>query len=321
MNNHLPLWSFISFSIEKGRRTILLYVLESRGSSPGRQGFGMAVNDEGSMVGSIGGGIMEHKFVEMAKEMLRAPHNPAHIKKQVHDKSASRDRSGMICSGEQTVLLYEVNEDDTKAINSLIKSLQANSNGALELSPRGIHFHEEELPADFEYQYESGKEWVYREKTGCRHFVYIIGGGHCSLALSQLMRSLDFYVIVIEERTNLNTLQANEAAHEKILVSSYEELNTIIPEGNERYVVIMTFGYRTDDVALRSIINKKFRYLGVLGSAAKMQELFSAYRAAGMSEEQLARICTPVGLPIRSQTPWEIAVSIAAQVIKIKNQP
>ena len=65
-------WKLINSSLDKGMAVMLLYVLESSGSSPGRQGFFMAVNEKGDMEGSIGGGIMEHKFVEMAKEQLRA---------------------------------------------------------------------------------------------------------------------------------------------------------------------------------------------------------------------------------------------------------
>ena len=77
-------WKLISSSLDKGIAVMLLYVLESSGSSPGRQGFFMAVNDAGDMEGSIGGGIMEHKLVEMAKEKLRAAsYEPACRKRQV----------------------------------------------------------------------------------------------------------------------------------------------------------------------------------------------------------------------------------------------
>ena len=105
---------------------MLLYVLESKGSSPGRQGFFMAVNAIGDIEGSIGGGIMEHKFIETAKDQLKeavhltfsdlrnaytvAPQFT--IKKQVHNKSAVANQSGMICSGEQTLLLYRIMHQD-----------------------------------------------------------------------------------------------------------------------------------------------------------------------------------------------------------------
>src|ERR1051325_9012711 len=113
MNNQLSVWRLIVDSLQKNIPVMLLYVLESKGSSPGRQGFFMAVNAKEEMEGSIGGGIMEHKFVEMANDQLRAANNELHagsIKKQFHDKTAAKNQSGMICSGEQTILLYTENK-------------------------------------------------------------------------------------------------------------------------------------------------------------------------------------------------------------------
>src|SRR5687767_15873608 len=120
MNFSLKTWKLIQKNLDEHIPVMLLYVLESSGSSPGRQGFFMAVNANGEMEGSIGGGIMEHKFVEMAKDKLGVgvlsresgvgssePAEPL-IRKQIHDKSAAKDQSGMICSGEQTIFLYPV---------------------------------------------------------------------------------------------------------------------------------------------------------------------------------------------------------------------
>src|SRR3954463_10917520 len=117
MRKSIATWKLISHSLERNIPVMLLYVLESLGSSPGRQGFFMAVNMEGNMQGSIGGGIMEHKFVEMAMEKLKKDDQEWLVKKQVHDKSASKNQSGMICSGELTVLIYRVAQEDGIAVN------------------------------------------------------------------------------------------------------------------------------------------------------------------------------------------------------------
>src|SRR4051794_39568218 len=106
MNKQLTTWQLTLKSLQQRIPVMLLYVLESAGSSPGRQGFFMAVNAAGEMEGSIGGGIMEHKFTEMAREQLKESDAMLSLRKQVHDKSAARNQSGMICSGEQTILLY-----------------------------------------------------------------------------------------------------------------------------------------------------------------------------------------------------------------------
>ena len=71
MNKPLRTWQFVLKQLLENIPVMLLYVLESKGSSPGRQGFFMAVNAAGETEGSIGGGIMEHKFIELAKESLK----------------------------------------------------------------------------------------------------------------------------------------------------------------------------------------------------------------------------------------------------------
>jgi xanthine dehydrogenase accessory factor len=321
MQRSLSTWQLIYKSVGSNIPAMLLYVLESHGSSPGRQGFFMAVNANGDMEGSIGGGIMEHKFVELAKERIKVQGGKAQeVKKQVHDKSAAANQSGMICSGEQTILLYPVQQQDRDTIEQIILSLENNKNGTLILSPSGIQF-ENRVPAnDFEYRFESEQNWQFREKTGYKNQLFIIGGGHCALAFSKLMRGMDFYITLFEDREGLNTLVKNEYAHEVIIVDDYSGLSHLIPMGRNQYVVIMTVGYRTDDMALRSLLDKAFSYIGVLGSKTKLEKLFGEYRKEGFEESLLQRIHAPIGLAIGSQTPEEIAISIAAEIIQIKNE-
>jgi len=302
---------------------MLLYVLQSSGSSPGRQGFFLAVNANGEMEGSIGGGIMEHKFVELAKEKLGVSGfglREAEIRKQVHDKSPAKNQSGMICSGEQTILLYKVQEKDEEHITHVIVSSEQYKNGTLVLSPDGIQFNDSVPEKDFEFIFQSEEHWLYKEKTGYKNQIFIIGGGHCALAFSKLMRSMDFYIKVYDERKDLKTMLENDAAHEKHFLNDYKELKKLIPSGNTHYVVIMTFGYRGDDIAVRSLLDNEFKYIGLLGSKKKIEKMFAGYRDEGIKEEWLQRIHKPIGLAIKSQTPEEIAVSIAAEIIKIKNE-
>lgn len=317
-------WKAIQTALQNNIPVLLLYVLESKGSSPGRRGFCMAVDAAGTMTGSIGGGIMEHKLVELVKERLKTaaddPENPApaQVKKQVHAKSGE-SQSGMICSGEQTILLYPVKKTDAATIDRLLLSLEAFKNGTLHLSPAGIGF-EDAPPADnFAYTYQAADRWEYREKTGCTNRLFIVGGGHCSLALSRLMRLMDFYITVTDDRPALKTMVENDAAHEKHFIADYAMLKDLIPGGDDTYIVIMTFGYRTDDIALRALLHTRCRYLGVLGSKSKMEKLMNDYSAAGTDPSLLKKICSPAGISIHSHTPEEIAVSIAAEIIQVKN--
>lgn len=322
MQKQLVTWDLICKSLRQNIPVMLLYVLESNGSSPGRRGFFMAVNQSGEIAGSIGGGIMEHKFAEMAKEQLGHFATSYSIHQQHHDKSVPKNQSGMICSGDQTILLYKLTPDSITPVNKIIACLMQHQQGILELSPLGLQFTSEVQghPA-YDYHMQSELDWYYREKIGYRDYLHIIGGGHCSLALSDIMHKLDFYVHVYEERPEVHTLLQNNSAHEKTIVHDYSQLETLISGGPHHYVVIMTVGYRTDDIALRALLYTSLRYCGVLGSAAKMDKMFATYRAEGIPDSLLTRLYAPIGIDISSQTPEEIAVSIAAQLIQVRHLP
>lgn len=300
---------------------MLLYVLESNGSSPGRPGFFMAINQEGEMEGSIGGGIMEHKFAEMAKEQLKHFATSYSIHKQVHDKSSPKNQSGMICSGDQTILLYKLLPEHLLPVSKIVAALREYQQGLLQLSPIGLQFtpYAAATADTTSFAMSSEIDWHYQEPIGYRDRLYIAGGGHCALALSQIMVQLGFYVHVFEDRPALHTLQQNSAAHEKTVVQDYSQLKIMIPPGLHHYVAIMTVGYRTDDTVVRALLHKSFRYCGLLGSAAKISKMFGAFKAEGIDEMLLKKIHAPMGLDINSHTPAEIAVSIAAQIIQVRN--
>lgn len=318
MRNQQSIWKLTINSLEQQIPVTLLYVLESIGSSPGRQGFFMAVRADGTMEGSIGGGIMEHRFVEIAKKRLAQTQKPK-VRKQIHAKTSGEHSSGMICSGEQTILLYSVKQEDSVVIQKIVSALEKNHQGSLIFSPAGIQF-DAALPLqNYQFAMNSEDDWIYKEKIGYKNLLTIIGGGHCSLAFSKLMRQMDFYIKVYDDRKELKTMLENHAAHEKQVISDYAELKNLIASGQNHYVVIMTFGYRSDDIALRVLLDKKFRYLGLLGSKEKINKMFVDYRKEKIDEQLLQRVFTPIGLSIGSQTPDEIAISIAAEIIREKN--
>ena len=315
----IKLWQFILDQLDKELPVVLMCVMESHGSSPGRRGFKMAVAYD-EMCGSIGGGMMEYKFVELAKEKLNENQLNYTLKKQIHSKSAKVNQSGMICSGEQTVYLGMVNSTDRDSIHMLIGSLQRNQHGTLNISPTGISFGILPLNDDYFFEIKKEDEWHYKEKTGYKNILHIIGGGHCSLAFSELMSKLDFKICLYDDRPNLNTMTENNFVDSKLVLKSYDDLETLIESGENVYVVIMTFGYRSDNIALRAIVNKDFKYVGILGSQTKMDELFKEWEHDGISEKKLSKIHSPIGIKINSQTPFEIAVSIAGEVIAVKNK-
>ena len=292
-------------------------VLESKGSSPGRQGFKMAVSTDSSMSGSIGGGIMEHKMVELCRSLLNKGEDfQPFIKHQVHRSDAS-DKSGMICSGEQTISFYPLRKIDLPWVLKLRKSLETNSKGILEFDIDTIIYSPEKTHLK-PVSIKSNKEWYYYERLSFENTIYILGGGHVGLALSSIMNEMGFYVVVIDDRDALNTMQVNDYAHQREVIE-YDAIGKFIPEGDNTYVVLVSFGYRTDKIILKQLISKNYRYLGMMGSAEKVKTLIKEMIDEGVTKEKLYRVNSPIGLQINSKTPTEIAISIAAQIVNVKN--
>ncbi len=320
MKKELELWQFITKCLKNDEKVMLLVVVNSIGSSPGRQGFKMAVNTEGVLFGSIGGGIMEIKLVELAKSLLKNDDHPPFLKKQIHHKNTPHDQSGMICSGEETILFYTLKKTDLVVVERIVFALEHTLPTVLKLTPQYFHvFDNQKLSAPYCFVSIDETHFVFTENLGFKNELYIIGGGHCALALSELMSKMDFHIHLFDDRMDLNTLEKNKYVHEKHFVD-YSEIGTHIPSGNNVYIVIMTVGYRTDALVIQHLLDKKVRYLGVLGSDSKMKTLLKDLENDGFSSEILRGIYTPIGLKINSQTPEEIAVSIAAEIIKVKNE-
>ena len=117
----LPVWTLAANALSADQPAALLCVVRSEGSSPGRQGFKMAVTAN-AVAGSIGGGIMEHKWVELARERLRESDPTPLLRPQIHRREAPTYRSGMMCAGEQEVLLWPLRSADLPVVVLLRKS-------------------------------------------------------------------------------------------------------------------------------------------------------------------------------------------------------
>lgn len=313
----MDVWKFIKDKLSAAQELVLLYVLESEGSSPGRNGFKMAIASDGTICGTIGGGIMEHKLVEKAKTMLQQNECAVLLMRQHHDKEHTTDQSGMICSGSQLNTFIPLSAADKKNIDTILTDGQF----TIHLSPKGLGIHES-TPQDknFSLQFKSEADWLYKEKVNQRPVIHIIGGGHVSLALSELMCFLGFYSKVYDDRPELNTILQNFFANEKIIIPGYEQLGEYITDCKNDYAVIITLGYRTDKIALQKLLKKEFYYIGLMGSEHKTDILMKELKEEGFSDALLEKVFTPIGVNIYSKTAPEIAVSIAAEIIREKNK-
>jgi len=313
----MEVWHYINDNLNATGKIILLWVLESEGSSPGRQGFKMAVSANG-FYGTIGGGIMEHKLVEKAKTLLINDVNEISLIRQYHDKQHSKDQSGMICSGSQLIAFVPVSGNDKKIIEGVVKSPENGTKDVVCLSPKGININVAGQKV-IGLKYSTENDWQYAEYINQRPVIHIIGGGHVGFALSELMSYLGFYIKLYDNRPDLNTFAHNIFANEKIIVD-YNKIDDIIKGNPDEYVVIMTVGYRDDKIVFRKLMDKKFLYIGMLGSEAKIKTLFTEFEQKGIDPTRWKHAFIPIGVNIFSKTAKEIAISISAEIIREKNK-
>ena len=312
----MSIWHFIHQNLSRSIPVILLVVIDSQGSSPGRQGFKMVVTSNGDFLGTIGGGIMEQKLVEKAKQMLSNKESVISIMHQYHDKQHPVHQSGMICSGSQINAFVPLSENHKASIDEIMKHLNAESPAGIQISPTGLSLRRD-VTTNLELKNDA--EWIYTEPVFQQPVLHIFGGGHISLALSEVMTFIGFYVKVYDDRLLLNTLEQNVFAKEKHIIN-YENIAKHAIINPNDFIVISSVGYRTDKLILKQLLDKTCVYLGLLGSMKKIEKLFIELKNEGTSQAQLNNVFAPIGLNIASKTSGEIAISIAAEIIREKNK-
>lgn len=315
--NESVIWNFILKSICSDKKAVLLVVAESSNSSPGRQGFKMVVNEDGEQLGTIGGGIMEKDMIEYTLDLLFVNETRL-IKKLHHTDKTNFEKSGLICGGYQTIIFSVFDKSHIPIIENILSSLNKKENGKLKITPGKIEFLQSEDKMPTTFQYNSDEDWQYTEAIGLPLIAYIAGGGHVGLAVSRIMKSLGFYVVVFDHREDVFTIGQNEFADE-IIITKYEDIGNRIIESERSYIIIVTPMHAGDKDTLKSVIHKNVKYIGMMGSKKKIKSIFNSLNFEGVDNELLKKVHTPIGIEIEAETPEEIAISIAAETIKVKN--
>ena len=283
MNRNEDFWQFVSNKLRKSEALILMFVVDASKSSPGRQGFKLALSQSGELQGTIGGGIMELNLLKEAKDMLSQGVVKPRLKPLVHQKTETDNPSGLICSGRQTVVLCPYSTKNLSALETAMLAHRKHGKLHIELSPEGLSFEQEPLTEHTPFWQEiSDKQWVYRENVKADAHVYVVGGGHVGLALCRTLATLNLQISLFDHREALHTVEENTYANE-IVIGPYSQLMQHIEEGPNSYVAVVTTSFVTDQEALSALCGRRFRYLGVMGSATKIAKIFSNLRQAGFS--------------------------------------
>ena len=147
----------------------------------------------------------------------------------------------------------------------------------------------------------------------------ILGGGHVSCPVAHMAKMLGFHVTVMDDREEFLTKERFPDADERIL-GSFDEFGEKIPVYENAYYVVVTRGHQGDALCARQILKRPYTYLGMIGSRTKVKLTREMLLSEGFEESQLNSIHAPIGLPIGGETPEEIAVSIMAEIVQVKNR-
>jgi xanthine dehydrogenase accessory factor len=307
-------WRFIDDGLARDEPVTLMLVVEHEGSAPGKQGFVMAVSATGLRCGTVGGGVMEFDLVEQAR-VLAAAGGEARLLTRVHrERAAPEQRSGLICAGSQRLVLVRLDGTRRPAVQALLSARAGGRTGQLEISATGFSF---VACDDAITTLEDGSSWRVRQRIGAVDTITIVGGGHVGVAIARAMATLDFRVVVWDHRDGVETFEHMTWADEK-RIGPYARLAEAVVEGRHGYAAVVTTAMDSDVAALRALLPKRLRYLGLMGSKAKLHRIFETLRGEGFSDDQLARIQAPIGIEIGNRTPAEIGISVAAQIIAVR---
>jgi xanthine dehydrogenase accessory factor len=329
----------------EGRDTVLATIVAEVGSSPRSAGSHMLVGAEGRISGTIGGGTLEYKAIEYAQLLLERGQSR---RKTYRLHKNDEEELGMICGGDVEVYFQFIPGGDEKTaafMDKCIKAMEKDEDlwlftdlgsagevrmslyGAdyplegMDLSPEEIRALARNRGTMLDYSEAvhavTGDRRIFAEPINFAGTVYIFGGGHCAQALQPVLSTVGFRCVVFDNRAEFVTRELFPTA-DGLFVGDYENIGEHIRPGKRDFIVIMTHAW--DIAVLRQVFTPggdfPCAYIGVICSRGKAAQVKQALKADGVSEEVIGRMNAPIGLPIKSETPEEIAISIAAEMIR-----
>lgn len=255
-DNILELYKELHEAAAKGEKALLATVVSSKGSAPRKAGAKMLIRQDGSFIGTIGGGGVEEKVKARAADIISSGQPEI-----MHfDMSGSGREAEMVCGGQIDVFLEPLQSPET---------------------------------------------------------LYLFGAGHIAWATAEIGKKLGFRVVVIDPRPDYNNRERFPSADELIVEdfsSAFSKLS-VAPDG---FIVIYTTGHVFDEDCLEFALGTSARYIGMIGSKRKVLDVAERLRHKGVPSEKLKQVHAPIGIEIGAETPEEIAVSILAEIIRIK---
>lgn len=311
--------------LDRGEDAVLATIVEEEGSSPRGTGAQMLVSREGLAAGTIGGGAAEGAALELAERLLAEKRSALRSFRLRHDPKA---RENPVCGGDISVLLQFIGHEDRDwrdVTAALLARREARKQSWLVLRTDGG------APALLDERgcvlagVAKGISCAPASRALLENGLFLLplspgeravifGGGHCSRALAPLLETVGFRVTVFDDRPEFVTKERFPTA-ETLIAGDYLRISGYLTLTAADYVVVMTNGHQHDYEVEEQVLRGPLAYIGVIGSRTKTAYVNRRLREAGIPEETLRRVRSPIGTAIGAVTPEEIAVSIAGEMI------
>lgn len=298
--------------LQAGRDSLLAAIVSDEGSSPRETGSMMLVGGSGRIAGTIGGGAVENLAEEEARRLLSARRSGVH---EYRLRQNSGEDIGMVCGGSVVVFFqyFPAGAPSGQLAEEVLRRLEAGQPGYLLLKEEGAALLEGENPPP--KSAAPGAFWAIPLPVEKRALLF--GGGHIALELAPLLKRVGFRVTVFDDRPEFSD-PARFPMADRTICGDYEDIGAHLTLGPEDYVVVITEGHRHDFAVERQALGHPLAYIGAIGSRTKTAAVNQRLLDCGFTETDLRRLHAPIGIPIQSATPAEIAVSIAGEMILVR---
>lgn len=328
--------------LKSGASFALATILESSGSTPRGAGASMLIMADGAIAGTVGGGVLEAFIIKSAEQVIKSGLAAVFEYSLDHSSAAS---IGAICGGRVKVLIDSIRADDPLNFPYFEQLLNASDTcSQLVLIPdsgklksrnqcllrsdgtiTGAECYAPEIISQLQNMQETEKYLTRPENLSVYLFpvdteitVYIFGAGHCGEKLASALNPIGFSTVIIDDRREFCQRERFPYAWELIVSECMGAPFDQINFEADSYIVIVTRGHMQDELVLLRALKTNAGYIGMIGSKKKCTTIFQHLLEAGFTEADIKRVYAPIGIPIGAETPEEIAVSITAELIKVR---
>ena len=336
--------------LKDGQPCVLATVVRTKGSTPQKAGAMLLVRQDGTGVGTLGGGCVEGDIWFAAKEILRLNGGAEFKDYYLNEDIAARD--GLVCGGTMYFYLEPLRDqkDFITVGNEILEAydggqpvslatvvyaidggpalgskLLLRSDGTVSGSFGNAEFDAQVIEVSRKVA-DIGSNESFNLSDGTEVFVdgfttpptlVMVGGGHVGKATADLAYSLGYRVYLVDDRPEFCNEERFPYAEERV-IETYDKWTDHLDLNVNSFVVVATRGHRFDDMALESALKTRARYIGVLGSRRKTIMIYRRLLQQGVPLERIKEVYAPIGLNIGAVEPDELAVSIMSEIIMVR---